>query len=228
MADSAPSHTVTDVPPDFAEYAERLAEPELLDDAVIIDGATAVPVGGRRRGSYLSAADPRHALTIFAALSGRDGFPGLRIAWSPHPEAAHTVEWGDPAPDIPDTLIDQWTLSDLIHLDTVRGRFYGYRQEAIDTYLTAQAAAYAEMTDPAAIMASMTFIYDGQRPKILRAQVHGADGYALLPDEDDPEGIILFTSWQNGLTRWVSELTLIVGQTPPAGLPTLKDYLEEA
>jgi hypothetical protein len=72
----------------------------------------------------------------------------------------------------------------------------------------------------------MTFIYDGQRPKILRAQVDGKDEYVLLPDQDDPEGAIYFSSWQGGLTRWVSELSLIVGQTPPEDLPTLDEYLQ--
>lgn len=73
----------------------------------------------------------------------------------------------------------------------------------------------------------MTFIYDGQRPKILRAQVDGKPGYALLPDEDDHEGVIYFTSWQGGLTRWLSELALLIGdQEPPADLPALEEYLE--
>lgn len=73
----------------------------------------------------------------------------------------------------------------------------------------------------------MTFIYDGQRPKVLRAQVDGKDGYVLLPDQDDPEGAIYFSSWQGGLTRRVSELMPLVGQTPPDDLPTLDEYLQE-
>jgi hypothetical protein len=72
----------------------------------------------------------------------------------------------------------------------------------------------------------MTFIYEGQRPKVLRALVDGKNGYALLPDQDDPEGAIYFSSWQGGLTRWVSELSLIVGQTPPEDLPTLDEHLQ--
>ncbi|MEV4172478.1 hypothetical protein [Nonomuraea sp. NPDC049709] len=72
----------------------------------------------------------------------------------------------------------------------------------------------------------MTFIYDGQRPEVLRAQVDGKDGYVLLPDQDDPPGAIYFSSWQGGLTRWVSELFLIVGQNPREDLPTLDEYLQ--
>jgi hypothetical protein len=39
----------------------------------------------------------------------------------------------------------------------------------------------------------MTFIYDGQRPMVLRAQIDGKDGYALLPDQDDSAGVIYFS-----------------------------------
>lgn len=73
----------------------------------------------------------------------------------------------------------------------------------------------------------MAFIYEGQRPKVLRAQVDGKDGYVLLLDQDNPKEAIYFSSWQGGLTKWVSELSLIVGQTPPQDLPTLDDHLQK-
>ncbi|MEU1737482.1 hypothetical protein [Streptosporangium sp. NPDC020145] len=72
----------------------------------------------------------------------------------------------------------------------------------------------------------MVFIYEGQRPKVLRAQVDGKEGYVLLPDQDNPEEAIYFSSWQGGLTTWVPELTLIVGQAPPEDLPALDDHLQ--
>ncbi|WP_329430343.1 hypothetical protein OG339_20020 [Streptosporangium sp. NBC_01495] len=72
----------------------------------------------------------------------------------------------------------------------------------------------------------MTFIYEGERPKVLRAQVDGKDGYVRLPNQDDPEGAIYFSSWQGGLTRRVSELSLIIGQSPQDNLPPLDEYLQ--
>ncbi|MFI1795393.1 DUF6302 family protein [Streptomyces olivaceoviridis] len=53
------------------------------------------------------------------------GFPDARVRWSTDPDVCHAVEWGDPVPNTTDG-----------HL---RGKFYGYSDEAI--------AAYAEEAD---------------------------------------------------------------------------------
>lgn len=44
--------------------------------------------------------------------------------------------------------------------------------------------------------------------------------------QDDLEGAIYFSSWRGGLTKWVSELSLIVGQPPLEDLPTLDEHLQ--
>ncbi|MDF5757321.1 hypothetical protein [Spongiactinospora sp. TRM90649] len=68
----------------------------------------------------------------------------------------------------------------------------------------------------------MTFTYDGQRPKIFRAQVNGEEGYALLLDQDDPDAVLYFSSWQGGLTRWLSELNLLIDRLSPEDVPTIE------
>jgi hypothetical protein len=106
---------------DWLYFQERLADPSLAARglAVRFDWYThlAVPVGGRRLGGYLSAADIMTGLAIRALLLGHPGFPDVRLRWSPDPDCCHVVEWGARAP-----------LSDD---DEVRGRFYGYSDHAI-------------------------------------------------------------------------------------------------
>jgi hypothetical protein len=64
---------------EYAWFRERLADPDLLDCAVgvKVDGAVllAVPVGGSRRGGYLSVSTVADAVRVRAALRGLPGFP---------------------------------------------------------------------------------------------------------------------------------------------------------
>lgn len=102
-------------------YRERLHDDELLAEAIVVVVGwiryLAVPVGGQRRGGYISVTDPVWARRLAEALLGREGFPDVRVQWSEHPSVLHVVEWGDVAPDSVD--------------DAVRGHFYGYSTEAV-------------------------------------------------------------------------------------------------
>ncbi|MFF7803088.1 DUF6302 family protein [Streptomyces olivaceus] len=106
---------------DYEFFRSRLAEPSLLVDAVAVcvfrAPLLAVPVGGPRRGGYMSFDLLTLATATRILLAERPGFPDLRIRWSPYRDTCHTVEWGDPAPDRRD--------------DAVLGRFYGYSDAAI-------------------------------------------------------------------------------------------------
>ncbi|MFF5019108.1 DUF6302 family protein [Streptomyces sp. NPDC001165] len=105
-------------------YRERLLDPKLLDTGIVVAvdhiGYLAVPVGGQRHGGSISAADRATARSLRDALTGRPGFPQVRVRWSTCPSVCHVVEWGDKSPDIDD--------------DTVRGRFYGYSDRAIAAF----------------------------------------------------------------------------------------------
>ncbi|MCZ0973715.1 DUF6302 family protein [Streptomyces albulus] len=111
---------------DFDYFRERLAEPEILAHAVAVRvfraPLLAVPVGGSRRGGYLSFDLLSLAMAARSLLKDRPGFPRLRVRWSPYRDTCHTVEWGDPAPD--------WWVA-----DAVAGHFYGYREEAIAAFI---------------------------------------------------------------------------------------------
>ncbi|EFK98220.1 predicted protein [Streptomyces sp. SPB78] len=106
-------------PEDTAYFRARLVEPALIlrGVAVALGGGVsrAVPVGGARRAGFLPVPEITTGLAVRDLLSGREGFPSVRLHWSP-PGACHTVEWGD--------RVD--------HLnDEQRGAAFGYRPEAI-------------------------------------------------------------------------------------------------
>ncbi|KUN32573.1 hypothetical protein AQJ11_03340 [Streptomyces corchorusii] len=105
-------------------YRERLADPTLLDYAVVIvvdgTGYLVVPRCGRRRGGYVSANDAEVIWHLCDQLRALPRFPDVRVRWSTDPDVCHAVEWGDPVPNTPD--------------DRVRGKFYGYSDEAIAEY----------------------------------------------------------------------------------------------
>ncbi|MYT19687.1 hypothetical protein GTW69_05180 [Streptomyces sp. SID7760] len=108
---------------DYTWFRERLADPNLLDDAVgvKVDGAVllAVPAGGSRHGGYLSVGTVADAVRVWAALRGRPGFPRVRFGLSVHRDTCHTVDWGPVPP----------------RDDAERGRHFGYTPSAIDTFL---------------------------------------------------------------------------------------------
>ncbi|WUW51620.1 DUF6302 family protein [Streptomyces sp. NBC_01456] len=111
---------------DYEYFRSRLAEPALLADAVAVRvfraPLLAVPVGGQRRGGYMSFDLLTLATAARGLLAGQAGFPDLRIRWSPFRDTCHTVEWGDPSPG--------WWESDMVF-----GRFYGYSEAAITTFV---------------------------------------------------------------------------------------------
>ncbi|MGW5925209.1 DUF6302 family protein [Streptomyces anulatus] len=130
-ADLCPLATL--LPPDAADesemdyYRQRLDDPALLDRAfaVQVEGSVflAVPVGGCRKGGYLSVSEVVTGLVARSLLRGRPGFPDVRLSWSPYPDCCHVVRWGAPVPYEDDPVAE--------------GRFYGYSKEALATFVEA-------------------------------------------------------------------------------------------
>ncbi|AKN75677.1 hypothetical protein QR97_31505 [Streptomyces sp. PBH53] len=122
--------TVEVLPPDVRDeweaswYRERLDDPALLDQAVVVvvggSRHMVVPRGGRRRGGALSVGDVAVIWLLRDALAGLEGFPDVRVRWATHPDSCHAIEWGDPVPNTDD--------------DRVRGRYFGYSDRAIVAY----------------------------------------------------------------------------------------------
>lgn len=110
---------------DLADYTQMLDDPALIaaSVAVEVDGfaCLAVPVGGERRGGYLSYGSSLTALAVRGLLAGRPGYPDVRVCWSLHADTFHVVEWGDTPPQ-----------GD----DAERGRFYGYSATVINACQT--------------------------------------------------------------------------------------------
>ncbi|MGX2994898.1 DUF6302 family protein [Streptomyces sp. JNUCC 64] len=129
-ATTAPALTVSLRPAeeayDFEHFRDRLADPSVMAGAVAVRvfraPLIAVPVGGPRRGGYMSFELLTLAMAARGLLAGRPGFPNLRVRWSPYRDTCHTVEWGDAAP---------WWWED----DVVFGRFFGYSETAIASFI---------------------------------------------------------------------------------------------
>lgn len=120
-------------PADASDYAysrDRLADPTVLDHSVAVRlhrvALLAVAVGGPRRGGYLSVDLLLTAVAVGDLLTGRHGFPDVRVRWSPYADTSHVVEWGEIAPE---------------GSDAARGRFYGYREAAITAFLSPSGAS---------------------------------------------------------------------------------------
>ncbi|MFJ4686222.1 DUF6302 family protein [Streptomyces sp. NPDC088789] len=130
---TAPTGTLTLRPAeeayDFAYFRHRLADPAVLADAIAVcvfrAPLLAVPVGGPRRGGYMSFDLLSPAVEARNLLAERPGFPDLRIRWSPCLDICHTVRWGQPAP--------AWWEDDVVF-----GRFYGYSEAAIASFVRNQ------------------------------------------------------------------------------------------
>ncbi|MFI2312559.1 DUF6302 family protein [Streptomyces sp. CB00072] len=110
-----------------AYYRQRLDDPSLLDRAVAVqvEGSVvlAVPVGGWRKGGYLSVSEVVTGLAARSLLRGRPGFPDVRLSWSPYPDCCHVVRWGAPVPYEDDPIAE--------------GRFYGYSKAALASFAEA-------------------------------------------------------------------------------------------
>ncbi len=117
---------------DFTYYAQRIADPALLEQSLAICMVRipllAVPVGGSRRGGYYPVPCLCFGLTVRDALRGQPGFPLPRVRWSDFPDNCYVVEWGERPPMV-------WWPG---HDETPLGRFYGYSETAIDQYTAAQ------------------------------------------------------------------------------------------
>ncbi|GGY61241.1 DUF6302 family protein [Streptomyces xanthochromogenes] len=117
---------------DYDYIAQRLADPGLLASAVAVcvfrAPLVAVPMGGIRRGRYLSVAEFWRAAEARSLLADRPGFPDVRMCRSPYRDACHTVEWAAPAPP-------WWDDDEMV------GRSYGYSQAAIPAYCRRRAPA---------------------------------------------------------------------------------------
>ncbi|WP_240121712.1 DUF6302 family protein [Streptomyces sp. MUM 2J] len=143
--DMTPAHSLTvSLRPageayDFEYFRDRLAEPTILADAVAVRvfraPLLAVPVGGSRRGGYMSFDLLSLAVEARGLLTDQPGFPTLRVRWSPYRDTCHTVEWGEPAPG--------WWED-----DAVFGRFYGYSEAAIAAFLQRPLQTPSSASDP--------------------------------------------------------------------------------
>lgn len=102
-------------------YAERLADPTLLDKAVIINDSLSVPVGGvRKMGISDGAMRKDKALQRVKELQGKLGFPDVRIGkpTTVMGEKYYSVEWGKRA--------------DLTKISSAEtGKLLGYSPEAM-------------------------------------------------------------------------------------------------
>jgi hypothetical protein len=115
---------------DYESFRDRLADPTVLGHSVAVRlhrvSLLAVAVGGPRRGGYLSVDLLVTAVAVGDLLTGRRGFPDVRVRWSPYSDTCHVVEWGESAPE---------------GSDEARGRFYGYREAAITEFLLPSGAS---------------------------------------------------------------------------------------
>ncbi|MFF2374755.1 DUF6302 family protein [Streptomyces xiamenensis] len=115
---------------DAAYFRARLADLWLLERAVavqVLPGGRpelVFPVGGHRRGGYLSYTDLEDARVVAEALADHPvcaGLPGLRVERSRWADTCHTVRWGD-SPNVADDV-------------AAEGRFYGYSPAAIARHI---------------------------------------------------------------------------------------------
>jgi hypothetical protein len=113
-------------------YRERLLDPTLIHAGVVVVVSRvrhlAVPVGGQRRGGYISLSDSAAVIPLRDALIGRPGFPHVRVHWSRFRSVCHVVAWGEQPPA---TCEDD---------DRVWGAHYGYSEQAIQNFLDEVAA----------------------------------------------------------------------------------------
>lgn len=119
---------------EFTYWTQRLAEPELLKRGVLLDVEAnekpfAVPVGELRRGGHIEFLAKREAKKALKLLSGKEGFPNLRVVTCRDPVTGkpiryYELRWGDPPPfNGCDWCIPICAL--------LLGVHYGYRSEAI-------------------------------------------------------------------------------------------------
>lgn len=119
--------TVTAAPeiqraPNYGYYRERLADPGLLERAVLtpVSGHLAVPVGGVRRSGECSVRSRAEGRAMVKLLREHEGFPNVRLDHRPE-NHSWNVEWGEPV--------------GMYAADEERGTLYGYSRAVIDAFL---------------------------------------------------------------------------------------------
>lgn len=107
-------------------YLDRLDDPGLLDRAIVTEnGDLAIPVGGKRRGGYVSTDTKAAARRLIRQLAARpDEFPDVRL-WPGG--LGWVIEWG---PEL------DWRGDDHGHPEdyVAAGRLFGYSEAAIAAY----------------------------------------------------------------------------------------------
>jgi len=120
-------------------YAARLDDPWLLDFSIPLRSeygfVSAVPVGGRRRGSLVPFASRIYAEHAAERLKGKAGFPSVRIECSQKRIAHHVVRWGED-----ESLMKE--SHGQAHAQVAKhkaaGEFFGYSNSAIRDFLFEQ------------------------------------------------------------------------------------------
>lgn len=111
-------------------FRNRLDDPSLVDKAVRLGNdkaaTLAVPVGGARKagGLELDSNDPKSLEGIVSKLTGKPGFPNVRIEETPNRSSdykSYTVVWGEPT-------------AGLVGDPAALGKHYGYSDEAIEQF----------------------------------------------------------------------------------------------
>ncbi len=95
---------------DFEHAARQMANPELLEHAVALAAyrapLVAIPVGEGRQGGCLTVDHPSIGEAFLTALSGRPGFPDLRLRTTAKGKAV--LQWGAEPPSGNDPVASAW------------------------------------------------------------------------------------------------------------------------
>jgi hypothetical protein len=157
---------------DRAWYAARLDDPWLLDFSIVVRRSDrhfllAAPIGGRRRGGFVSLKSPKDADQAADRLRGTAGFPNVRIERSQERGAYHVVRWGENEPSITQRC-DQADAQIAQH--RAAGEFFGYSDSAIRAFLLDQ---FGRET----VLATERLC---RNPRCARGEDHGAGSLAHL------------------------------------------------
>jgi Family of unknown function (DUF6302) len=125
---------------DRSWHAARLADLSLLDFSIPVRTGEdkfmlAVPVGGTRRGGFVSLGDRRDAEAAAERLTGQAGFPNVRIEISSRSNKLHVVRWGE---DEPTCVEGTFSVEAQIAGYKAAGKFFGYSDSAIRAFLLEQ------------------------------------------------------------------------------------------
>jgi hypothetical protein len=125
---------------DRAWYAAQLDDPWLLDFSIVVRRSDrhfllAAPIGGRRRGGFLSFESANDAVQAAERLKDTAGFPDVRIEPFRERGAHYAVRWGENEPSITQRC-DQAEAQIAQH--RAAGEFFGYSDSAIQAFLLEQ------------------------------------------------------------------------------------------